>query len=96
MVQRKPAYRATDPEGKGRGAGYYWHRGRGVYSKFTDNPYLKQTDKFRIRKNNRNMFEVYDNETNRVICEFKERGKAREYALLSNRTYEKRVNLRKR
>lgn len=28
-------YRATDPNKKGRGAGWYWHRGNGVYSKYT-------------------------------------------------------------
>lgn len=28
-------YFGTDPQGKGRGAGWYWHRGYGEYSKFT-------------------------------------------------------------
>lgn len=28
-------YRATDPNKKGRGAGWYWHRGNGVFSKYT-------------------------------------------------------------
>lgn len=29
-------YFAHDPNGKSRGAGHYWHRGNGVYSKQSD------------------------------------------------------------
>lgn len=28
-------WKGSDPERKGRGAGWYWHRGKGVYSKYT-------------------------------------------------------------
>jgi hypothetical protein len=30
-------YRRADPNRKGRGAGYYYHRGNGVYSKYSTN-----------------------------------------------------------
>lgn len=28
-------YKGTDPNNKSRGAGWYWHRGNGVYSRYT-------------------------------------------------------------
>lgn len=33
----KLKFYSRDPEGKRRGAGQYWHRGKGSYSKYTGN-----------------------------------------------------------
>jgi len=34
MPQTKLQWKGRDPNGKGRGAGHYWHRGKGIYSKY--------------------------------------------------------------
>jgi hypothetical protein len=44
-------YRKTDPNGNGRGAGYYYHRGDGYYSKYgTSADNSKRNVKTKLKK----------------------------------------------
>ena len=42
--------RKTDPNKKGRGAGVYYHRGKGVYSKYSKDRDRKKHSKTLVKK----------------------------------------------
>jgi len=46
----KLEYYKKDPEGKGRGAGKYFHRGKGVYSKYSEDSDIVKIHKLRKKR----------------------------------------------
>ncbi len=45
-------YYKHDPNGRGRGAGFYYHRGNGIYSLYSQERDAKQNSSTKIKKGN--------------------------------------------